>query len=175
RVLPIPTRRRTEAWLVSTVAARSSLVTTLAGWCPAKARIRVPGGPSVSRIGGLPFPCLPRASFGSFWLQPDQGLSGVDRVLVLDQPLDDGAGERGGDGVLPAPYLDVPERGARGDGGACRQCLARMARLRRPEGAVLRGDQQPPLGQMAVLVRARRAVLGDQRARGGEIVRWLQR
>src|SRR5579859_1548822 len=53
RLLSMPTRLRIHSSLVSTVAARSSLVSTFAGWYPPNARIRAPWEPSVSRIGGL--------------------------------------------------------------------------------------------------------------------------
>ena len=45
RRLAMPTRLRIHSSLVSTVLARSSLVTTLAGWYPPNARIRAPAAP----------------------------------------------------------------------------------------------------------------------------------
>ena len=45
RLLAIPTRLRIHSSLVSTEAASSSLVTTLAGWYPPKARTLAPAAP----------------------------------------------------------------------------------------------------------------------------------
>jgi hypothetical protein len=55
--LAIPTRLRIHSSLVSTVWARSWLLTTLAGWYPPKASIRVPAAHSVLCIA-FPFPAV---------------------------------------------------------------------------------------------------------------------
>src|SRR5215472_17147401 len=56
RLLAIPTRLRIHSSLVSTVAARSSLVTIFAGWYPPKASTRAPWVPEWVRIGLAAFP-----------------------------------------------------------------------------------------------------------------------
>src|SRR6266568_3519021 len=155
RRLTIPTRLRIHSSVVSTLAVRSSLVTTLAGWYPPNARMRAPGDPSVSRISGSPF-CSRRF----LRLQPDQGLAGVDGVAVLDQPFDDRAREGRRDRVLAGAHLDVAEGVAcvDADPGRHRVCPVAAA-----EGPGERGNEQPPLRDMAILVLVRRAELGQQR------------
>src|SRR5215467_9656228 len=148
RLLAMPTRLRIHSSLVSTVTASSSLVSTFAGWYPPNARIREPGDPSVSRIGGSPSPsdvssarcglcCPPVRASCILRLQPDQGLALRHRVAVLDQPLQDDGGEvRGGRLLVPAD-LDVAERRAGADAGAGRGVLRRAIG---PERTRLRRD-----------------------------------
>ena len=64
RRLAMPTRLRIHSSLVSICRARSSLVTTRAGWCSPRARIRAPGAPVLRphRASCSPVPGTSRAS-----------------------------------------------------------------------------------------------------------------
>src|SRR5579875_3616562 len=96
RLLAIPTRLRIHSSLVSTRPARSSLVTTFAGWYSPNARIRAPGEPSWMRMPWFPL---------SGWLLRADGLE--PGVLGDQHP---GRGEVGR--VLDGEHLDAGQRAA---------------------------------------------------------------
>src|ERR1700722_15370048 len=87
------------------------------------------------------------ASFSG--LEPDERLSRTHRVTVLDQPFEDRCGKLGGNDVPSAPLLDVPAPAP----GFDRRPRPRRGRIggAGPERPRVRGDEQPPLGDVPVL------------------------
>ena len=133
RRLTMPTRLRIHSSVVSTWAARSSLVTTWPGWWPPKDKIRAPaaGGNGVKdRTGAkgdvmrLPF-CpggpIPRTPLG---LNTDKWLTLADRIPVFHQPFDDLRRPRCRDRALAAARDDHAEVGGEGDHGPGRGRVA---------------------------------------------------
>src|SRR5215469_6897269 len=98
-------------------------------------------------------------------LQPDERLTRVHRIAVLNQPFDDRGREVCDDGVRAAAHLDLAKYSACSEhrAAADRKPCSAIGVRQGTERAGLLGDEQPPLGSVTVGMAA--GVLKEQRPR----------